>query len=83
MLNDGRYQELLLTNRQYAFARISGEEGIIVGVNNDDKEAQMNIRIPMQGKEYMDLISGETFETGDGCLHVTLGANESLLVSMK
>ena len=32
-LADGRYQELLLTNRQYAFARILGEEGIVVAVN--------------------------------------------------
>lgn len=34
-LTDGVYRELLLTNRQYAFARILGNEAVITAVNND------------------------------------------------
>ena len=56
-LSDGRYQELLLTNRQYAFARILGDEGVIVAVNNDDKDAYLSIRVPMQGKTYTSLLN--------------------------
>ena len=82
-LSAGSYQELLLTNRQYAFARTLGDESVIVAVNNDDKDAELNIRIPIQGKTCTDLVSGETLDAGDGCLHVTLAANESLLAAVK
>ena len=82
-LSAGSYQELLLTNRQYAFARTLGDESVVVAVNNDEKDAEMNIRIPIQGKTCTDLVSGEELEAGDGCLHVTLAANESLLAAVK
>ena len=57
-LSDGRYQELLLTNRQYAFARILGEEGVVVAVNNDENPAELCIREPLGGKTYTSLIDG-------------------------
>ena len=39
----GRYQELLLTNRQYAFARHGEGSVIITAANNDDNEAELDI----------------------------------------
>ena len=38
VLADGKYRELLLTNRQYAFARILGDRAVIVAVNNDESD---------------------------------------------
>ena len=76
-LSEGRYQELLLTNRQYAFARILGEEGVVVAVNNDDKPAELCIRQPLNGKSYTSLIDGTEGIVENGNLRVTLQPNES------
>lgn len=45
-LTDGVYRELLLTNRQYAFARILGNEAVITAVNNDANPVHMEINCP-------------------------------------
>ncbi|MDO5135207.1 MAG: alpha-amylase family glycosyl hydrolase [Eubacteriales bacterium] len=82
-LQEGRYQELLLTNRQYAFARILGDSGVITAVNNDDKEAQMNIRLPLGGKVLRNLVTKEELQESEGCLKVVLAPNESLLAAME
>lgn len=81
-LSEGTYQELLLTNRQFAFARILGEEGVIVAVNNDDKEAELTIRLPLPDKKYESLLEGETIEAQDGMLHIRLLPNQSQIISM-
>ena len=76
-LADGTYQELLLTNRQYAFARILNGEGVVVAVNNDENPAQLRIRVPAGDKEYTSMISGQKVQVQDGCLCITLEPNES------
>lgn len=43
-LAEGRYRELLLTNRQYAFARFTEKDGLLTAVNNDEKEAELLFR---------------------------------------
>ena len=78
---DGTYQELLLTNRQYAFARILDGQGVVVAVNNDDKEAELHIRVPLQGKTYKSLIDGKDVQAQDGMLHIRLLPNESQILS--
>lgn len=82
-LRDGSYQELLLTNRQYAFARILGEEAVVVAVNNDDKEAELSIRLPLGGRNYQSLVSGREINTDGGMLHVKLAPNESEIICAK
>lgn len=81
-LSEGRYRELLLTNRQYAFARILEDKGVVVAVNNDDKEAELRIREPLPGKSYKSLINDETLECRDGAICVKLLPNESQILSM-
>ena len=79
----GRYQELLLTNRQYAFARLLDEQGVIVAVNNDGQEAGLSIRLPVRGESCTDLVRGEVVPTENGCLRLTLAPNESRLIAVK
>ena len=79
---DGRYQELLLTNKQYAFARLLGETGILVAVNNDEKEAELCIREPLPGKRYKSLINDEVYEAQEGKITVRLLPNESQILSI-
>ncbi len=80
-LSLGSYQELLLTNRQYAFARILEAHGVIVAVNNDDREAELWIRLPRTGGTLTDLVEDKELKEEYGQLHITLQPNESRLVS--
>lgn len=82
-LSDGRYQELLLTNRQYAFARILGEEAIVVAVNNDDRPAELYIREPLGGKSWVSLVDGQEGRPQDGSFRVTLEPGESQIYKLK
>ncbi len=79
-LSEGRYQELLLTNRQYAFARILGDHGVVVAVNNDEKEAELCIREPFRGRTYESLTDDFRIQ-GDGAIRIRLAPNESQLLA--
>lgn len=46
-LTEGEYKELVLTNRQFAFARIMKGSCMIIAVNNDEKEAEITIPVPI------------------------------------
>ncbi len=63
-LHTGKYQELLLTNRQYAYARWGNNSLIITALNNDDNEATLNIPIPIQAQTAVDLLNSD-HETGE------------------
>lgn len=82
-LSEGTYQELLLTNRQYAFARILGEEGVLVAVNNDEQEAELCIRVPASGKTYTSLLSGDGLHEENGMIRIRLKPNESEIAAFK
>jgi len=73
-LFDGAYQELLLTNRQYAFARVKDGSAFVTAVNNDENPADMWIRMPVGGT-VKDLLTGEVIEPESGQLHVKLEAD--------
>ena len=54
----GAYRELLLTNRQYAFARIGEKETLVVAVNNDEgAAAPVSFPVPGDGA-YVDAVTG-------------------------
>ncbi len=55
-LSDGQYRELLLTNRQFAFARVLDGSSIIVALNNDDNGTHMEINVPIQAGSIKELI---------------------------
>ena len=55
---EGRYRELLLTNRQYAFCRYSDSDYLLVAVNNDSQEAE--VQIPVEGAfTYINVLTKE------------------------
>ena len=73
-LSYGIYKELLLTNRQYAFAREWNGENILVTVNNDDSDFTMTISA--EGVErFVGGLSGEQVSAQNGQLIVTVKAN--------
>lgn len=66
-LSYGEYSELLLTNRQFAFARGS----LIIAVNCDDHDAVLSLRAA--DGTYTGLLSKETAAASGGTLNVHLG----------
>ena len=79
----GSYQELLLTTRQYAFARKLNGSGVIVVLNNDEKPADMWVRLPEPGKLLYGLTDKEKYKEENGMLHVVLAPAESRLIEYR
>ena len=65
-LTDGVYRELLLTNRQYAFARILGNEAVVTAVNNDANPVHMEINCPVSASGAQEALTGTDAELRDG-----------------
>lgn len=83
----GRYQELLLTNRQYAFARQGTGSLMITAVNNDDKEAELTIPVPVPGTEAVNLLAETEEDTivpiTDGRIHIKLKGSWGAVLEIK
>ncbi|MBE5962697.1 MAG: alpha-amylase [Lachnospiraceae bacterium] len=75
-LTGGRYEELLLTNRQYAFARISDNQTVIIVVNNDEKDVWAHIRIPQGITCIKDVQTKEQIYVKNQIAQVSLKAAE-------
>ena len=73
-LRYGSYNELMLTNRQYAFARDLDNVRVIVTVNNDDNAAGMNLPVGNTAA-YIGALSGKRAEVQGGRINVTIPAN--------
>ncbi len=79
----GSYQELLLTNRQFAFARILDGTAVITALNNDDAPARLEIRLPVPAEHCTDLLdSGANIRLENGLLIVELGPNQGTLIRL-
>lgn len=73
-LSYGDYQQLLLTNRQYAFSRNIQSESAIVTVNNDDSDYVMTIACG-SGTEFVGALSGQRVSAVNGTICVNVRAN--------
>ncbi len=82
VISTGRYRELLLTNRQYAFARMDETCAVITAVNNDEKEADCTIRLPIQAAGIRDLESGESLQEANGQLFLKVPGNGYRLLAV-
>ena len=78
----GSYRELLLTNRQYAFAREKDGETMITAVNNDDSEAHVLIGLPCHASSAKDLLTGESIPIENGKLSAVLKANHGRIIKL-
>lgn len=79
-LHGGAYRELLLTNRQYAFARLSERGDVITAANNDEKPATINIPYNTAMIECTDLLTGRNFPIEDGRIQIELEGNDAVIL---
>ncbi len=73
-LSYGSYNELMLTNRQFAYARDLDGTRVIVSVNNDDAPAGMHLAAG-NCAAYVGTLSGEKVSVQDGHINITQPAN--------
>lgn len=73
-LSYGDYKELLLTNRQYAFARTMDGQTAIVTVNNDASDYVMTVSAGNTA-EYVGALSGQKVTVSNGTIAVNIPAN--------
>lgn len=73
-LSYGSYDELMLTNRQFAYARDLDGTRVIVSVNNDDSPAGMHLAAG-NCAAYVGTLSGENVSVQDGHINITQPAN--------
>lgn len=80
-LTEGRYQELVLTNRQFAYGRILNDTAVVVVLNNDDASATVEINAPVGAKAATDLLGiAENLSYENGHLRVTVPANRGTVI---
>lgn len=73
-LSYGSYDELMLTNRQFAYARDLDGTRVIVSVNNDDAPAGMHLAAG-NCTAYIGALSGEKVSVQDGHINITQPTN--------
>ncbi len=70
----GNYQELMLQNTHFAYARTFDGESVIITVNNDDKDAFMDL-VCGNNFEYVGALTGERISANGGRIQVRVAAN--------
>lgn len=73
-LSYGDYQERLLTNEQYAFARSLDGDTVVITVNNADHEAHITVGAG-SADEYYGALTGQRVKVENGCINIKLEAN--------
>ncbi|MGN0438334.1 MAG: alpha-amylase family glycosyl hydrolase [Lachnospiraceae bacterium] len=73
-LSYGDYNELVLTNRQYAYSRNYNGVSAVVAVNNDDNGVDLDLAAG-NASQYVGLLSGTKTDVVNGKIHVNIKAN--------
>ncbi|MDO5550102.1 MAG: alpha-amylase family glycosyl hydrolase [Lachnospiraceae bacterium] len=81
--HDGIYQELLLTNRQYAFARKADKSICITAVNNDDQDATIYVPVPIHASTAENLMDGGMLPIENGKIMIELPGNWGVVLKIR
>ncbi|WP_099467380.1 alpha-amylase family glycosyl hydrolase [Konateibacter massiliensis] len=81
----GRYRELMLTNRQYAFARYTEKAALITLVNNDENAADVYIPLTFlsEVRTAKNAQTGETIEIQGNGIQVSVKANSAVFIRIE
>ncbi len=84
-LTAGSYEQVLLTNRQFVFARKLENSAVIVALNNDDNAAELQIPVMYGSREVENLVPDEKKEATirDGKIILNLPANRGCILYIK
>lgn len=79
----GQYQELLLTNRQYAFSRKKENSLIVTAANSDDGESTLSIPVGISAGKAVNLTDGTSIPLENGRLTLTLPGNSGAVLEIR
>lgn len=82
-LSHGGFEELILRNKQYVYARIYNDQGCIIVLNNDTNAEELWIDVPLSGHHVNDLISGESAEICGGRIRWVIEANSGAILKIE
>lgn len=80
--HDGGYEELLLTNRQYAFSRFRDGQAIVVAVNNDGSKADVSIPWRGRGGRATSLLDDGEYSIENQKIAITIPANRGVILKI-
>ncbi|MFA9376903.1 MAG: alpha-amylase family glycosyl hydrolase [Lachnotalea sp.] len=80
----GKYKELLLSNRQYVFARFTKERGIVTIVNNDDNDitVMVPLNLPFEIKSAMNAFTNDLIVVENGQIQIVIEANSAIMIKI-
>lgn len=78
----GRYQELLLTNRQYAFARHAEGSMAVIIANNDDAPAIIHVPLRTNATQARSLLDGSLVPISQNKITMTLPGNTGVVLKI-
>jgi len=81
--HEGRYQELVLTNRQYAYARHTQGSAVITAINCDNQEAVISLPVPLAAQSARNLTDESILPVKDGKLTLTLPACTGMILKIR
>ncbi len=73
-LNYGEYKELVLTNKQFSYARNHNGSSVIITVNNDENDATMTVQAG-NCSAYIGALTGVKVPVQNGYITVSMKAN--------
>ena len=73
---------MLLTNRQYAYARVYEGKACITILNNDEQEVRVDIKLPFGGGVCTDLIREEDVPVQGDHLSLTVSGNGAMVLRL-
>ena len=84
-LHSGKYRQVLVDHRQFAFARYTDEEAVLVCVNSDENDAEIHLDLKsFSGKRLLDMNDSETsFPIENGRSIVTLASNSGRIFKLE
>ncbi|MDR0785019.1 MAG: alpha-glucosidase C-terminal domain-containing protein [Treponema sp.] len=69
-LQNGSYRQLYVSHEQFAFARTTDRETVVVAVNASKRTTSLTL--PVRSNQWKDRLNGEIFSAPDGVLRLSL-----------
>lgn len=85
-LTEGTYEQLMLTNRQFAFARKSQDSAVITALNNDEQPASFELPLMYSNASVQILAGpeeGAQVKVQDGKIKIQLPADRGVILHVK
>jgi len=82
-LRGGDYQQLHVVSEQFAFARTTGEQTVVIAINASAEPASVRFSLPAPGSQLVDRLNGGSFSIEQGSAALTLHPNWGAVLTLE